>query len=136
MRIVIDIDGENVTVHTDRQASETQGPPIVDAGPVPSELLQQYGHVRGAVTAGMLEQSGGAKAHAGKRGSKGARETPLNPLRAGAAAAYQRLAAGGQAFQAGESAEGMDAGKAPQIGKLSAKAKRPKGGNSKKKKSK
>jgi hypothetical protein len=98
MRIVIDIDGDNVQVHTerdsDRQLSGSNLSEVVDAGSPPADLLQRQSR--------------------GKGGVKSYREdTPLNPLRAGQAVARRQLA---QALEpAIEPGEPVDAGRAPKL---------------------
>jgi hypothetical protein len=117
MRIIIEINGDNIAVHTDRQLAEADTASIVDAGSAPAELLRQFG---GIVE---KERSGKAQAPRGKRGSIGpGKETPLNPLRAGEAVARQLL---GQSAQLeSESMETIDAGRAPKLPKISGKEKR------------
>jgi hypothetical protein len=115
MRIIIEINGDNIAVHTDRQLAEADTASIVDAGSAPAELLRQFG--------GIVEKERSGKAPRGKRGSIGpGKETPLNPLRAGEAIARQLL---GQSAQLeSESMETIDAGRAPNLPKISGKEKR------------
>ena len=106
MRIVIDIDGDNVAVHTDRALPDSDSTAITDAGPVPAELLRQFGRGR---------KAGAAR---GKRASaKPEGEAALNPLRAGELVARQRLAAYAQPAYESEVIETTDAGKAPALPK-------------------
>jgi hypothetical protein len=117
MKIVIEIDGDKIAVHTDRQLAEANTASIVDAGSAPAELLRQFG--------GIVEEerSGKTQSPRGKRGLIGpGKETFLNPLRAGEAVARQLL---GQSAQLeSESMETIDAGRAPKLPKISGKEKR------------
>ena len=108
MRIIIEINGDNIAVHTDRQLAEADSASIVDAGSAPAELLRQFGKTQPP---------------RGKRGSIGpGKETPLNPLRAGEAVARQLL---GQSAQLeSEPTETIDAGRAPKLPKISGTEKR------------
>jgi hypothetical protein len=127
MRIVIQIDGENVVVQTDHPLTETLTAPIVDAGQVPAELLQQDGQVRESEATESHEQSYKTPSSRGKRGSAAPdREPSLNPLRAGEAAARKWLAAGGYSAQEAESFEATDGGKAPKLPTVPRKKKPPK----------
>jgi hypothetical protein len=118
MRIIIEIDGDNVAVHTDRQLSETDTAKVVDAGSAPVELLRQYGGE------GVYETSDLAKSPKGKRGAiKPRKDIPLNPLRAGEAIARQLLKSGGSES---ELYEIIDAGRAPGLPKVSRKKDTPK----------
>lgn len=117
MRIIIEIDGDNVAVHTDRQLSETDTAKVVDAGSAPVELLRQYG---GEVS----ETPDVAQSPQGKRGAvKLRKDTPLNPLRAGEAIARQLVKSGGSE---GELYEIIDGGRAPGLPKVSRKEDTPK----------
>ena len=124
MKIVIEIDGENIAVHTDRQLAEADTASVVDAGSAPAELLRQFG--------GIVEEKRSGKKPRGERGSIGpGKEIPLNPLRAGEAVARQLL---GQSAQLeSEPMETIDAGRAPKLLKISGKEKRLKRPASKKK---
>ncbi len=118
MRIIIEIDGDNVAVHTDRQLSETDTAKVVDAGSAPVELLRQYGGE------GMSEIPDRAQTPPEKRGAvKSRKDTPLNPLRAGEAIARQLVKTGGSES---ESYEIIDAGQAPGLPKTSRKKDTPK----------
>jgi len=117
MKIIIEINGDNIAVHTDRQLADADSASIVDAGPAPAELLRKFGGIAEE------ERSGKTQSPRGKRGSIGpGKETPLNPLRVGEAVARQLL---GQSAQLeSESIETMDAGRAPKLPKTSQKEKR------------
>jgi hypothetical protein len=118
MRIVIEIDGDNVQVHTDRQPREAGGANVIDAGSAPIDLLRQHGEIAGLAG----ESQTAAQPPRGKQGAmKPAKDTPLNPLRAGQAIA-RRLQAGGVASDL-ESGEVIDGGRAPKPPKVSGKAK-------------
>ena len=109
MRIIIEIDGDNVAVHTDRQLSETDTAKVVDAGSAPVELLRQYGGE------GMYETSDVAQSPKGKRAAvKPRKDIPLNPLRAGEAIARRMMKSGNES----ESDEIIDAGQAPGLPKV------------------
>jgi len=117
MKIVIEIDGDNIAVHTDRRLAAADTASIVDAGSAPAELLRQFG--------GIVEEerSGKTQSRRGKRGLiDSGKETPLNPLRAGEAVARQLL--GQSAQPASEPTEAIDAGPAPKLPKTSGKEKR------------
>jgi hypothetical protein len=122
MRIVIQIEGENVVVKTDRQYPETQPPEtqlssVVDAGPVPAELVNQFGRVRESGSANAYEQSGKSPSSR-RKGESVEPETALNPLRAGEAAARRYLAAEARPIVQNELIETTDAGKAPRLPKV------------------
>jgi hypothetical protein len=117
MRIIIEIDGDNVAVHTDRQLSETDTAKVVDAGSAPVELLREHG------VEGMYESSDPAQSPRGKRGAvKPRKDTPLNPLRAGEAIARRLMKTGDESG----SYEIIDAGQAPGVPKPSRKEGTPK----------
>ena len=106
MRIVIEIDGDDVQVHTDRQSRETGSANIVDAGSAPMDLLRQHGE--------MDESTDVARPPRVKQAPiKPAKDTPLNPLRAGQAIARQ-LQRGGIEPSA-ESDKVVDEGHAPKL---------------------
>ena len=114
MRIVIEIDGDDVQVHTDRQSRETGSANVVDAGSAPMDLLRQHGEID--------ESADVARPPRVKQGPiKPAKDTPLNPLRAGQAIARQ-LQRGGIESSA-ESAEVVDGGHAPKLPSVSGKDK-------------
>ncbi len=118
MRIIIEIDGDNVAVHTDRQLSETDATSGVDAGSAPVDLLREHGE------AGPYDTSDVARSAKGKRGAvKSRKDGPLNPLRAGEAIARRLAARGGTE---GDSYETIDAGRAPGIPIVSRKKNSPK----------
>jgi hypothetical protein len=118
MRIIIEIDGDNVAVHTDRQLSETDTTRVVDAGSAPVELLREHGEE------GAYDTSDVAQSPKGKRGAvKPRKNTPLNPLRAGEAAARRLVKTGGSES---EPYEIIDAGQAPGLPKASRKKDKPK----------
>ena len=112
MRIVIEIDGDNVQVHTDRQARDLEGANVVDAGSAPMDLLRQHGE-----TAGVEDELPPREKQRVIKPIKPAKDTPLNPLRAGQAAAYA-LRAAGVASDA-ESTEVVDGGGAPKLPRVS-----------------
>jgi hypothetical protein len=109
MRIVIEIDGDNVQVHTDRRPHEAEAANIIDAGSAPMDLLRQHGEAEGAA----LPPRGKQKPIAPSK------DTPLNPLRAGQAAAGRIRNAVGASDA--ESAEVVDGGGAPKLPKISGK---------------
>lgn len=118
MRIIIEIDGDNVAVHTDRQLSETDADRGVDAGSAPVELLREHGGE------GIFDTLDVAQSPKGKRGAvKLRKDAPLNPLRAGEATARRLAARGGTE---GDSYETIDAGRAPGIPRVSRKKNSPK----------
>lgn len=135
MRIVIESE-ENVVIAAERPSTEpsvTRARQVIDAGPAPADLLRRFGRVppteaeaRGLETreegvAPAIEaggEAGRAKAARGTRPSPSVTETPLNPLRAGAAVARAR--AGGKPGIPEDSGrpekiETIDAGSAPKI---------------------
>jgi hypothetical protein len=115
MRIVIEIDGDNVQVHTDRQLSETDTAKVTDAGSPPVDLLRQYA---------MDDAYDEPQQSRGKASSvKPVKDAPLNPLRAGEAVARRT---GNYVERAGESIDVIDAGQAPRVPKVSQKQKTPK----------
>jgi hypothetical protein len=117
LRIIIEIDGDNVAVHTDRSMLEPDSASIVDAGSAPAELLRDFG--------GLDDRTVKVKSPRGKRGAAGTeRETPLNPLRAGEAIARQLL--GQVTREDSEALETIDAGSAPKkLSKISRKKQSP-----------
>lgn len=118
MRIVIEIDGDDVQVHTDRQSRETGSANVVDAGSAPMDLLRQHGEID--------ESTDVARPPRVKQVPvKPAKDAPLNPLRAGQAIARQ-LQRGGIEPSA-ESAEVVDGGHAPKLPSVSGKDKPSKG---------
>lgn len=117
MRIIIEIDGDNVAVHTDRQLSETDTTRVVDAGSAPVDLLRQHGGE------GVYDTSDVAQSPKGKRRAvKSRKDIPLNPLRAGEAIARQRQQSGDSESELGVS---IDAGRAPRLPKVSRKKETP-----------
>jgi hypothetical protein len=125
MRIIIEIDGDNVAVHTDRQPGDRDSASVENAGSAPVELLRQFGAMESTETKG---HDGPYQDGPGRYDSSPDEETPLNPLRAGEAIARQRL--GYPTRLESQSFETVDAGAAP---KLPAG---PPGGSEKKKKKK
>jgi hypothetical protein len=115
MRIVIEIDGDNVQVQTDRQPRESDSSNVVDAGSAPMDLLRQHGEAAGL--AGELPPRGEQRA---VKPMKPGKDTPLNPLRAGQAAALALRDAGVGSDP--ESPEIVDGGGAPNLQKISRKA--------------
>src|SRR5688572_17950308 len=111
MRIVIEIDGDNVAVHTDRQPPGADSVSIVDAGPAPTELLREFG--------GMEETKPKAASKARKGAALPGTEWGVNPLRAGEAIARHRL--GYPPREEGAPLETIDAGRAPKLPKSAAK---------------
>ena len=113
MRIVIEIDGDNVQVQTDRQPRESENANVVDAGSAPIDLLREHGEAEGLADESRSER--------GQQRSikpiKPAKDTPLNPLRAGQAAARQLVSK--RADEEAESIDAIDAGQAPNVPKSS-----------------
>jgi hypothetical protein len=121
MRIVIEIDGDNVALHTDRQPVDRDAASIGNAGSAPVELLRQFGGMESTATNGHDESR---EDESGQYGSSPDEETPLNPLRAGEAIARQRL--GYPARLESESFQTIDAGVAPKLTSSSGKKKKKK----------
>jgi hypothetical protein len=118
MRIVIEIDGDDVQVHTDRQSRESGSADVVDAGSAPMDLLRQHGEID--------ESTDAARPPRGKQGAiKPAKDTPLNPLRAGQAIARKHRVGGVEPNA--ESEEVVDGGHAPKLPSVSGKDKPSKG---------
>ena len=107
MRIVIEIDGDDVQVHTDRQSREVGSANVVDAGSAPIDLLREHGEAALAAPALRIKH----------RPIKPSKDTPLNPLRAGQAAA--RRLRNADAGSADEAAEVVDGGGAPKLPNIS-----------------
>jgi len=119
MRIVIESE-ENVTIETERPSTE---PPaklarqVIDAGPAPADLLRRFGRVppTEAEARGLETREEGASSPT-KPSSSSVAETPLNPLRAGAAVARARVGLRpgiSEHIEHTEKIETSDAGSAP-----------------------
>lgn len=117
MRIVIEIDGDNVQVQTDRQSPEKDNANVVDAGSAPIDLLRQHGEGEGLAD----ESHARPEQQRTIKPIKPSKDTPLNPLRAGQAAARQLVQR--RADEDAESREAIDAGQAPTVPRSSGKEK-------------
>ena len=110
MRIVIDTDqpdeGQGPSQIAVTQMAETQSAgAALDGGPAPVALMRQFGRIPEAAAETTEAEAAGGEAAPGENG-----ETPLNPLRHGAAVAMEGQQSGGpaptQAAAAGEAPAG------------------------------
>lgn len=97
MRIVIDTnqpdEGQGPSQIAVTQMAETQSAgAALDGGPAPVALMRQFGRIPEATAETTEAPAAGGETAPGESG-----ETPLNPLRHGAAAAMERQQSGGPA---------------------------------------